>query len=198
MLRTSKFDQSSVDRALETIERNARSQAQLVEDILDVSRIITGRLRLDLRAVDPAAVIEAAVESVRPAAEAKSIQISLLIDYVAPLLCDPVRLQQVMWNLLANAVKFTPVGGRVTVGLRRDASRLLITVSDTGEGVSPEVLPFIFDRFRQADGTTTRRHGGLGLGLAIVRHLVELHGGTVRADSPGIGLGTTFTIELPA
>jgi signal transduction histidine kinase len=198
MLRTSKFDQSAVDRALETIERNARAQAQLVEDILDVSRIITGRLRLDIRAVEPAAMIEAAVESVRPAAEAKSIQINLLIDYVDPLLCDPSRLQQVMWNLLANAVKFTPVGGCVTVSLRRDGSRLQIIVSDTGEGVSPEVLPFIFDRFRQADGTTTRRHGGLGLGLAIVRHLVELHGGTVRADSPGVGQGTTFTIELPA
>ena len=198
MLRTSKFDQPAVDRALETIERNARAQAQLVEDILDVSRIITGRLRLELRAVAPAAVIEAAVESVRPAAEAKSIRINLLIDYVGPLLCDPARLQQVMWNLLANAVKFTPVGGCVTVSLRRDDSRALITVRDTGEGVSPEILPFIFDRFRQADGTTTRRHGGLGLGLAIVRHLVELHGGSVGADSPGVGKGTTFTVELPA
>ena len=198
MLRTSKFDQPAVDRALETIERNARAQAQLVEDILDVSRIITGRLRLELRAVDPASMIENAVESVRPAAEAKSVRINLLLDYVGSLLCDPARLQQVMWNLLANAVKFTPVGGCVTVSLRRDASRVSITVSVTGEGVSPEAIPFIFDRFRQADGTTTRRHGGLGLGLAIVRHLVELHGGTVRADSPGVGQGTTFTIELPA
>jgi signal transduction histidine kinase len=198
MLRTSKFDQPAVDRALETIERNARAQAQLVEDILDVSRIIAGGLCLDIRAVEPVAMIEAAVESIRPAAEAKSIQINLLLDYVGSLLCDPARLQQVMWNLLANAVKFTPVGGCVTVSMRRDASRLLIVVSDTGEGVGPEVLPFIFDRFRQADGTTTRRHGGLGLGLAIVRHLVELHGGTVEAESPGVGQGTTFTVELPA
>jgi signal transduction histidine kinase len=198
MLRTCRFDQPAVDRALETIERNARAQAQLVEDILDVSRIITGRLRLELRAVEPTALIEAAVESVRPAAEAKSIRVNLLLDYVGPLLCDPARLQQVMWNLLANAVKFTPVGGCVTVSLRRDASHLLIVVSDTGEGVSAEILPFIFDRFRQADGTTTRRHGGLGLGLAIVRHLVELHGGTVRVESPGVGQGTTFTVELPA
>jgi signal transduction histidine kinase len=198
MLRTSKFDQSAIDRALETIERNARAQAQLVEDILDVSRIITGRLRLDLQAVEPAPVIEAAVESVRPAAEAKSIRVNLLLDYVGPLLCDPARLQQVMWNLLSNAVKFTPVGGRVTVSLRCYDSRLLIVVGDTGEGVSAEVLPFIFDRFRQADGSTTRRHGGLGLGLSIVRHLVELHGGTVKAESPGVGQGTTFTVELPA
>jgi signal transduction histidine kinase len=198
MLRTSKFDQSAIDRALETIERNARAQAQLVEDILDVSRIITGRLRLELRAVEPTTLIEAAVESIRPAAEAKSIRINLLLDYVGYLQCDPARLQQVMWNLLSNAVKFTPVGGCVTVSLRRDASRLLIIVSDTGEGVSAEVLPFIFDRFRQADGSTTRRHGGLGLGLSIVRHLVELHGGTVKAESPGVGQGTTFTVELPA
>jgi signal transduction histidine kinase len=198
MLRTCKFDQAAVDRALETIERNARSQAQLVEDILDVSRIITGRLRLDLRAVDAAAVIEAAVESVRPAAEARSIRIDSVLDCVGSLVCDPARLQQVMWNLLSNAVKFTPVGGHITVSLRRDDSRLLIIVGDTGEGVSAEVLPFIFDRFRQADGSTTRRHGGLGLGLSIVRHLVELHGGTVKAESPGVGQGATFTVELPA
>lgn len=198
MLRTSKFDQSAVDRALETIERNARAQAQLVEDILDVSRIITGRLRLELRAVELVTMIEAAVESVRPAAEAKSIEVELFLDYVGSLVCDQARLQQVMWNLLANAVKFTPVGGRIMVTLRRKESYVLIGVSDTREGVSAEFLPFIFDRFRQADGTTTRRHGGLGLGLAIVRHLVELHGGTVKAESPGVGQGTTFTIELPA
>ena len=197
MLRTGKFDQPAVERALETIERNARTQAQLVEDILDVSRIVTGRLRLELRAVELSSVIEAAVESVRPAAEAKSIRIDLLFDYVGALVCDPVRLQQVMWNLLSNAVKFTPVGGRVTVSLRREDSRFLIGVSDTGEGVSEEVLPYVFDRFRQADGRTTRRHGGLGLGLSIVRHLVELHGGTVGAQSPGVGRGTTFTVELP-
>jgi signal transduction histidine kinase len=198
MLRTSKFDQLAVDRALETIERNARSQAQIIEDLLDVSRIVTGRLRLDCRAINPYTLIETAIDSVRPAAEAKSIHIHSLLDDMGPLTCDPERLQQVMWNLLSNAVKFTPVGGSVTVGLRRVDSRVAISVSDTGEGVSAEFLPFIFDRFRQADGSTTRRHGGLGLGLAIVRHFVEMHGGSVRADSPGVGRGTTFTIELPA
>lgn len=198
MLRTSKFDQSAIDRALETIERNARAQAQIIEDLLDVSRIVTGRLHLDLRPVDPGVVIETAIDSVRPAAEAKSIQINSLLDYVGPLMCDPARLQQVMWNLLSNAVKFTPTGGSVTISQRRIGSHILIGVSDTGQGLSAEFLPFIFDRFRQADGSITRRHGGLGLGLAIVRHFVEMHGGTVRAESPGAGLGTTFTVELPA
>ncbi len=198
ILRTSKFDQTAVDRALETIERNARAQAQIIEDLLDVSRIVTGQLHLDLQPVDPRVVIETAIDSVRPAAEAKSIHINSLLDYAGPLMCDPTRLQQVMWNLLANAVKFTPAGGTVTVSLRRVASQILISMSDTGQGVSAEFLPFIFDRFRQFDGSTTRRHGGLGLGLAIVRHFVELHGGTVRADSPGVGQGTTFTVEFPA
>ncbi|HEY0324283.1 MAG TPA: ATP-binding protein [Pyrinomonadaceae bacterium] len=199
MLRTSKFDQSAVDRALETIERNARAQAQIIEDLLDVSRIITGQLRLDFQPVAPGTLIESAVDSVRPAAEAKGIHINSLLDYSAgPILCDPARLQQVMWNLLSNAVKFTPAGGSMTVSLKRADSRVLIIVSDTGQGVNADFLPFIFDRFRQADGSITRRHGGLGLGLAIVRHFVEMHGGTVRADSPGVGCGTTFTIELPA
>ncbi|HEX8709636.1 MAG TPA: ATP-binding protein [Pyrinomonadaceae bacterium] len=199
MLRTGKFNQLAVDRALETIERNARSQAQIIEDLLDVSRIITGRLRLDLQPVNPVAVIEAAVESVRPTAEAKGINLDLILDEsVGPLLCDPARLQQVMWNLLSNAVKFTPGGGRVTVGLRANASRILISVCDTGQGVSAQFLPFIFDRFRQADGSSTRRHGGLGLGLSIVRHFVEMHGGSVSADSQGVGMGTTFTVEFPA
>jgi signal transduction histidine kinase len=198
MLRTSKFDQAAVDRALETIERNARAQAQIVEDLLDVSRIITGRLRLDCQPVDPRALVGVAVDSVRPAAEAKGIRIDSRLDFVSPFVCDPARLQQVMWNLLSNAVKFTPAGGGVSVSLRRLDSRMVIDVSDTGQGVSAELLPFIFDRFRQADGSTTRRHGGLGLGLAIVRHFVELHGGTVRAESQGVGRGTTFTVELPA
>ncbi|HEX8475555.1 MAG TPA: ATP-binding protein [Pyrinomonadaceae bacterium] len=198
MLRTSKFDQPSIDRALETIERNARAQAQIIEDLLDVSRIVTGRLRLDFRPVNIGVVIEAAIESVRPAAEAKGIHINLHLNHAfEPLLCDEARLQQVMWNLLSNAVKFTPVGGSVTVSLRHVDSRVLVSVTDTGQGVSAEFLPFIFDRFRQADGSKTRRHGGLGLGLAIVRHFVELHGGTVRAESAGVGYGTTLTIELP-
>jgi len=199
LLRTSKFDQAAVDRALETIERNARAQARIIEDLLDVSRIVTGRLRLDCRPVDPGLLIMTAIDSVRPAAEARCIRVNADLGHGAgPLLCDPERLQQVLWNLLSNATKFTPVGGSVTVGLRREQSHLLISVSDTGQGVSAEFLPFIFDRFRQADGSTTRRHGGLGLGLSIVRHIVEMHGGTVRAESPGIGQGTTFTIELPA
>lgn len=199
MLRTSKFDPSAVERALETIERNARLQAQIIEDLLDVSRIITGQLRLDLRQVEPVAMIESAIDSIRPSAEAKGIHLDSLLDEgVGSLLCDPSRLQQVLWNLLSNAVKFTPVGGRVKVSLWSVGSSVTISVSDTGQGVSAEFLPFIFDRFRQADGSTTRRHGGLGLGLSIVRHFVEMHGGTVRADSPGIGLGTTFTVELPA
>ena len=197
MLKTGKFDQAAVERALETIERNALSQAQIIEDLLDVSRIVTGRLKLELRPVDPVALIETAVEGVRPTAEAKGIRLDSALNYVGHLACDPARLQQVMWNLLSNAVKFTNAGGSVTVSLRRDNSHILIAVSDTGQGVSEEFLPFIFDRFRQADGSTTRRHGGLGLGLAIVRHFVEMHGGNVRAESKGHGCGTTFTVELP-
>jgi signal transduction histidine kinase len=199
MLKTGKFDPPAVARALDTIERNARAQAQIIEDLLDVSRIITGQLRLDIRSVEPVAVIEEAINSVRPTATAKGIQLNTRLDNgVGFLSCDPARLQQVLWNLLSNAVKFTPAGGSVTVSLRGQDSRVLISVSDTGQGVSAEFLPFIFDRFSQADGSITRRHGGLGLGLAIVRHFIEMHGGTVTADSPGIGLGTTFTIELPA
>jgi signal transduction histidine kinase len=198
VLRAGEFDQPAAVRAAETIERNARAQARIVEDILDVSRIITGRLRLDLRAVEPSPVVEAAVETVRPAADAKNIRLALLLEEVGPLACDPSRLQQVVWNLLSNAVKFTPAGGVVTVSLRREGASVLLGVSDTGQGLSADFLPYIFDRFRQADGTKTRRHGGLGLGLSIVRHLVELHGGTVRAESEGVGKGSTFTVELPA
>ena len=164
-------------RALETIERNAKSQAQLIEDILDVSRIITGKLRLDVRSVELASVVEAAIDSVQPAAEAKGIRIQSVLDPKAgPISGDPDRLQQVVWNLLSNAVKFTSRGGRVQIRLERVNSHVEIIVSDTGIGISAEFLPHVFDRFRQADSTSTRLHGGLGLGLAIVRHL-GMHGG---------------------
>jgi PAS domain S-box-containing protein len=198
MLRSNRLDDTTQIRALETIERNAKSQAQLIEDILDVSRIVTGKLRLDVRPVVLDAVVDAAIEAVRPAADAKEIRIDNILDPSAgPVSGDPNRLQQVIWNLVANAVKFTGRGGRVQVHLQRVASSIEITVRDTGQGISAEFLPYVFDRFRQADATSTRRHGGLGLGLAIVRHLVEMHGGTVEATSPGETLGATFTVKLP-
>ena len=198
MLRTGQFDGSSAHKAFETIERNARAQAQLIDDLLDVSRIITGKLRIDVRPVDPNSFIEAAVEAVRPAAEAKGVRVQKVFDTGdGSVSGDPVRLQQVIWNLLANAIKFTPRGGRVQVRLERVNSHVEIAVSDTGSGIAADFLPHVFDRFRQGDGTTTRAQGGLGLGLSIVRHLVELHGGTVRAESEGEGRGSTFTVLLP-
>lgn len=198
MLRGGRLDDASKARAFETIERNAKSQAQLIEDILDVSRVITGKLRLKMGPVDVAAVINAAIDSVQLAAESKGIQLEVTLDPSARnTIGDSSRLQQVVWNLLANALKFTSAGGRVEVKVDRADADVRITVSDTGCGISSEFLPFIFDRFRQADSTSTRVHGGLGLGLAIVRHLVELHGGTVQAESGGIGSGSTFTIRLP-
>jgi CheY-like chemotaxis protein/two-component sensor histidine kinase len=198
MLRQGRLDERTVTRAIETIERNAQSQAQLVEDILDVSRMITGKLRLNIAAVDVASVINAAIDCVQLAADSKDIQLEVTLDPSARRVNgDESRLQQVVWNLLSNAIKFTPQGGRVSVRLERTGSSAQIRVSDTGEGIQPNILPYIFDRFRQGDGTSTRRHGGLGLGLAIVRHLVELHGGTVHADSAGEGSGATFTVRLP-
>jgi len=171
---------------------------QLIDDLLDVSRIITGKLRLDVRPVDPASFIEAAIDAVRPAADAKGVRLQKVMDTgVSTVSGDPARLQQVVWNLLSNAIKFTPRGGRVQVGLERINSHIEITVSDTGAGISEEFLPFVFERFRQADQTTTRRHGGLGLGLAIVRHLVELHGGSAHVESLGKGQGAKFTVKLP-
>ena len=185
-------------RGLETVVRNAKLQAQLIDDLLDVSRIISGKMRLDVQATDLAAVIDAAVEAIRPAAEAKQIQLRRVLDpFAGPVMGDPARLQQVVWNLLSNAVKFTAKGGRAEVRLERVNSHVEILVSDTGAGITPEFLPHVFDRFRQLDASTTRRHGGLGLGLAIVRHLVELHGGTVRVKSPGEGQGSTFIVGLP-
>jgi PAS domain S-box-containing protein len=198
LLRTRKFDEAAKTRALETIERNARTQAQLVEDILDVSRIIRGQLRLNVRPVRLVPVIESAIDTVRPAADAKSIRLQSVLDPAAgPVSGDSDRLQQIIWNLLTNAVKFTPKGGRVQICLERINSHVEITVTDTGQGISAEFLPYVFDRFRQADGSITRSYNGLGLGLAIVRHLVELHGGTVHAESAGKGLGARFTVKLP-
>jgi PAS domain S-box-containing protein len=183
---------------LAVIERNARVQTQLIEDLLDMSRIITGKLRLDVRRVDLTAVIESAVASVKLSAEAKGIRIHTVLDPLAgPVKGDPARLQQVVWNLLANAIKFTPKGGRVEVTLERVNSHVEMALSDTGIGIKPEFLPHLFERFRQADASTTRRFGGLGLGLAIVKHLVEQHGGSVVAKSAGEGQGATFRVTLP-
>jgi CheY-like chemotaxis protein len=185
-------------KALETIERNARAQAQLVDDLLDVSRIVTGKLRMNVQPADPNSFIEAAVEAVKPAADAKGVRVHKVIDTGAiSIPGDPVRLQQVVWNLLSNAIKFTPRGGHVQIRSERVNSHLEITVSDTGQGIASDFLPHVFDRFRQADQKTSRHHGGMGLGLAIVRHLVEMHGGTVRAQSEGENRGSTFTVMLP-
>ena len=191
-------DPDKLRRGLEIIVRNAKLQTQLIDDLLDVSRIISGKMRLDVRPVDLPQVVDAAVEAIRPAAEAKQIRLVRLLDPQAgPVAGDAERLQQVVWNLLSNAVKFTPRGGRVEVRLERVGSQVEIVVADTGIGIGPELLPQVFDRFRQADSSTTGTHGGLGLGLAIVRHLTELHGGTVEAQSPGEGQGTTFVVRLP-
>jgi PAS domain S-box-containing protein len=198
MLRMGQLSPENSAKALDTIERNARAQAQLVDDLLDVSRIITGKLRMDVRPADPNSFIDAAVEAVKPAADAKCVRVSKVID-TGPILIpgDPVRLQQVVWNLLSNAIKFTPRGGRVQIRSARVNSHLEIVVSDTGQGISPDFLPHVFDRFRQADQKASRQHGGMGLGLAIVRHLVEMHGGSVQASSEGEGKGATFTVMLP-
>lgn len=198
LLQMGDLDRETIASAYETIERNAKAQAQLIDDLLDVSRIIAGKLRLDVRPIELKTVIEAAVETVQPAADAKEITFQSVFDVRVGLISgDPDRLQQVVWNLLSNAIKFTPSGGRVEVRLDRVDDSVQICVRDTGIGISREFLPYVFDRFRQAEGTSTRVHGGLGLGLAIVRHLVELHGGTVSADSPGEGQGATFRVRLP-
>jgi PAS domain S-box-containing protein len=199
ILRTKKLDEQSTIRALDAIERNAIAQAQLIEDILDISRIIRGQLRLNLGVVDLQSVIQAALEAVRPQAEMKSLQLDICLDGdVGKVSGDAVRLQQVVLNLLTNAVKFTPKDGRVEVHLELlETSSAQIAVKDTGIGIEPDFLPKVFERFRQADSSTTRSQNGLGLGLAIVRHLVELHGGTVNAESSGKDQGTTFSVILP-
>ncbi len=198
LLKSGKLDASSTAQALETIERNAHSQSQLIEDLLDFSRIVSGKIRLDVGSVEPAEVTEAAVNVVRPAVDAKGIELQVILDpRTGPVSGDPERLQQVLWNLLSNAVKFTPKGGRIQVTLARVSSNVEITVSDTGEGISAEFLPYVFERFSQADNTTTRLHRGLGLGMAITKHIVELHGGTIQALSLGIGQGSSFILRLP-
>jgi signal transduction histidine kinase/DNA-binding response OmpR family regulator len=198
LVRTGKLDEPQFNRAFETIERNARSQSQLIDDLLDVSRIITGKLQIELRQVDLTPVVEAAFEAVRPAFEAKGIDFQ--IDADAPpcfVLGDATRLQQVLWNLFSNAVKFTPQGGQVRVEMNRCDPAVEITVRDSGIGIKADFLPYIFDRFRQADGSTTRAHGGLGLGLSIVKHLVQLHQGYVKVESAGPNQGSTFKVTLP-
>lgn len=198
MLTTNKFDEEVTFRAIQTIERNAKMQAQIIEDLLDVSRIITGKLNLQPRSTEIALIIQTALESIQPAAETKGISVTSAFDFEANAVWgDPDRLQQVMWNLLSNAIKFTPPGGEVDVALERVGSEAQITVRDTGQGIIKEFLPFVFERFSQADGTSTRKYGGLGLGLAIVRHLVEMHGGSVRVESAGANQGTTFIVRLP-
>ncbi len=205
MLRNRKLQEATIDKALETIERNAKSQAKLIEDILDISRIIRGQIRLNTRPVHLASLINAVIENLSPTAEIKAIQIESFLDpSVGQVMGDSERLQQVVWNLLSNAVKFTPPGGRIEVRLEQGRGDLVgrpypaqITVKDMGKGISPDFLPYIFEHFRQADSTTTRSQGGLGLGLAIVRQLVEMHNGTVYAASEGEGKGATFTVQLP-
>ncbi|HEV8139165.1 MAG TPA: response regulator [Pyrinomonadaceae bacterium] len=198
LLQTKKLSEPETNRALDTIERNARAQSQLIDDLLDVSRIITGKLSIDRTRVDLCRVIEGALDVTRPLAEAKDVQFTIEIE-PSPcfVLGDSTRLQQIFWNLFSNAVKFTPKGGRVVVDADTTSSRVTVAVRDTGIGIKPELLPFIFERFRQGDGSTTREHGGLGLGLAIVRHLVQLHGGFVDVESDGIECGTTFKVAFP-
>ncbi|WP_445634703.1 histidine kinase [Nostoc sp. DSM 114161] len=197
LLQSRKFSETALQKALSTIERNAKLQAQLIEDLLDVSRILQGKLNLKMMSVNLASTIEAAMETVRLAAEAKTIHIETMLDPTVGILGDPGRLQQVVWNLLSNAVKFTATGGRVNVQLESIDAHAQITVSDTGKGISQEFLPHVFDYFCQGDNTTTRKFGGLGLGLAIARHLIEMHGGSIWVQSPGEEQGATFTVRLP-
>ena len=198
MLGTGKLDSETTLRAIKSIERNAKAQAEIINDLLDVSRIVTGKLHLNIHRVDPVPIIRGALGSIRPSADAKQITIQLRFDLsVGPILADADRIQQVVWNLLSNAVKFTPNGGTVEVKLERIDNRAEITVSDNGKGIRTEFLPHIYDHFYQADGSLTRTHGGLGMGLAIVRHLVELHGGTVDVESQGEGQGARFKVRLP-
>lgn len=198
LLRSEDMPPEEIHAGLETIERNARVQTQIIDDLLDMNRIISGKVRLDIQKVDLSQVISDALETVRHGAEAKGIRLQQVLDPLAgPVSGDPSRLQQVVWNLLSNAIKFTGKGGRIQILLERVNSHVEITVSDTGQGISPEFLPLVFERFRQADSSTRRKHGGLGLGLAIVKHLTELHGGAVRAKSPGVNQGATFSIALP-
>jgi PAS domain S-box-containing protein len=198
ILQRGKISSEELKQGLETVERNARIQAQIIEDLLDMSRIISGKVRLDVQQIDLSAVLNESIETLRAAAEAKGVRLQAVADpFAGPISGDPNRLQQVLWNLLHNAIKFTPKGGKVQVVLERASSNVKVSVIDTGEGIAPEFLPYVFDRFQQGDPSTTRRHGGLGLGLAIVKQLVELHGGRIRVESAGTGQGATFTFHLP-
>ena len=197
MMQNGSFNSDSAARGMEVIFRNARSQAQLIDDLLDVSRIITGKMNLNPRPISLGSVIDSAVETMRPAIDAKTIDLQISLSETPSVIGDSDRLQQVVWNLISNAVKFTPENGQIRVRLETIDSQARIVVSDTGKGIGSNFLPHVFERFRQADGTTTRKYGGLGLGLAIVRHIVDLHGGTVEASSPGDGKGTTFIVKLP-
>jgi PAS domain S-box-containing protein len=198
ILKTGEVDEATAARGLDAIVRNSNAQVQLIDDLLDVSRIVSGKMRLDVQHVDLASVVRAALDSMTPAAAAKNIRLQTVLDPRAgPITGDPNRLQQVVWNLVNNAVKFTPRGGQIQIHLRRINSHVELVVSDTGQGIGPELLPFLFERFRQGDSSTTRQHEGLGLGLALVKYLTELHGGTVSAYSLGPGTGATFTVKLP-
>jgi PAS domain S-box-containing protein len=198
LLRGGIIEGEKAQRGLETLERNANALTQIVEDVLDVSRIVAGKIRLNVQAVELPIVVHNAVATIQPAAEAKGIQLLTIVDpRVGPVSGDPDRLQQVVWNLLSNAVRFTPAGGRVQVRVERVISHIEIVVNDSGAGIRPDFLPHVFERFRQADGSTTRKAGGLGLGLSIVRHIVEMHGGSVDVASEGEGCGATFRVRLP-
>jgi PAS domain S-box-containing protein len=199
LLQTGGLDEAARQRALDVIIRNTATQTQLVEDLLDLSRVVTGRMRLSFEPCELTALVAEAVDAVRPAADAKGIALVTVpeVDGGGAILCAPDRLRQVVWNLAMNAIKFTPTGGRVEVAVARTERTADIVVADNGVGISPEVLPHVFEQFRQEDSSSTRAHGGLGLGLALVKHLVELHGGQVRAESPGKGKGATFTVSIP-
>jgi CheY-like chemotaxis protein/two-component sensor histidine kinase len=198
MVRQNNYEPEIMRRAFEVVERNARNQNQIISDILDVSRVITGKLNLNLKPVELSSVILAAADTVRPAIDAKGISLEMRLEPDAEIIMgDADRLQQIVWNVLSNAVKFTPEGGRIELFSRFAIDFAEISVADNGSGIEPEFMPFVFDRFRQADGKMNRKHGGLGLGLAIVRHLAELHGGSVFASSKGAGQGSTFTVRFP-
>jgi CheY-like chemotaxis protein/nitrogen-specific signal transduction histidine kinase len=197
LLRDPQVREQQLDRALEIIERNAQAQARLIEDLLDVSRIVSGKLSVQMRHVTMNSIAQGVVADMRPSAEAKGIELRLIDDKEINLIGDPDRLQQIVWNLLSNAIKFTPEGGRVEVELKRVKDRAELRISDTGRGISPEFLPHVFDRFRQATGGDSKARAGLGLGLTIVRYIVEAHGGSVSADSAGVGKGATFTCKFP-
>lgn len=198
VLRAGRLNAEESARALETIEKSARTQNQLINDLLDVAGIVTGKHRLEIHRVELGRIIKTAIESLSPAAKAKEIQIEKALDSAEVFVAgDANRLQQIAWNLLSNAIKFTPAGGHMRVQLECAQAQVELTVSDTGAGINPKFLPHLFERFRQSDSSTTRKYGGLGLGLSLVRHLVELHGGTVQAESAGEGRGATFVVRLP-